>query len=132
MSSDREEDIDRLITRIASLEIENKILHKEVRNIKKALTKSIAATKAGLHATQNRKNKEVYFDRYGEEVDIGDKVYIITPGAFTHISRRGVVTGFDRHRDRVYVRDEAGNPQERAVKNVKLEERADRNKKSQS
>ena len=101
MSKDKDDEIGRLLTCITTLEIENKVLQKEVRNIKKALTKSIAATKAGISAAHNRKSQEVYFDRNGHEIDIGDKVYIITPGAFTHISRRGTVTGFDRYRDRV-------------------------------
>ena len=113
MSEKSNESIEHLLERIKYLEISNQKLEEDVKQLKQQVDK-------GKPSSSKQAREPQFIDRYGREIDIGDTVYIITPGAFTHISREGTVVGFDEYRDRVHIRDTAGNPQERAPKNVKL------------
>ena len=68
-----------------------------------------------------RARKDIFLDKHGRILELGQWVYIVTKGAHTNRSRRGRVSGFDTHRNRVYVLDEVGVTQERAPKNLKIE-----------
>ena len=128
-------DVDELISRIASLEIDNQELKKEVKELKHIIrlekahrrkprqsNRSITST-TFIDEESERARRGIFLNRYERELEQGDKVYILTNGAHTSRSRRGTVTGFDNHRNQVYVCDEVGTTQERAPKNLRLESR---------
>ena len=118
MNQDESTDIEALLLRINALEISNDELRKEVSELKDKVRSKEATTKSLQRKCSH--SDELFIDRYGTYIEQGVRVYIITNGAFTHISRKGRVTAFDETRNRVYILDEAGNEQERAAKNVKV------------
>ena len=109
-------DYDQLIERIKTLEIDNKQLKLEVKELKRDIQKGKPAASEQLRVN----SRETRLDRTGKPIELGDFVYIVTPGAFTHISRQGTVTGFEDYRDWVFVKDEANNLQVCAAKNLKI------------
>ena len=129
------DEINKLIERIVSLEIDNKKLKAEVKALKKTAalnnlqqkqsnnkTKETIALCKDTHLNEHdRARKGFFLDRYKQKLDIGDRVLILTEGAHTSRSRRGKVCGFDNYRNRVYILDEHGVTQERAPKNVRLD-----------
>ena len=128
-------DVDKLINKIASLEIDNQELKKEVKELKHIIKLEKAHRRKPRQSSRyttsttfvdeeyERARRGIFLDRYDRELEQGDEVYILTNGAHTSRSRRGTVTGFDNHRNRVYIRDEVGTTQERAPKNLRLESR---------
>ena len=69
---------------------------------------------------EERARQGIYLDRYQKRLNLADRVKILTLGGHTDRSRHGVISGFDDHRNRVFILDEAGVTQERAPKNLKL------------
>ena len=128
MTKESESELDRLIKRVEALELDNARLSQQVDILKenalqaRSATDFITASTRGAHKTTHKQiDDEVYLDRLGNPIELGDHVYIITPGAHTARSRRGTVDGFDKHRNRVFVLDECGIQQERAPKNLRIE-----------
>ena len=117
-------DIEELINRIAALEVANESLQRQVTELKREKEQKKPNREQSTVENHNRpstRNAEIYLDRHGRNIKLGDRVYIITSGAHTDRSRRGVVNGFDWHRNRVYILDEGGITQERVPKNLRLE-----------
>ena len=121
-----------LIDRVASLELDNKNLRKELKELKSTIrhkqpNRSVQGKKR-IHRNQvnteeERARRGIFLDRFDRELELGDEVFILTHGAHTARSRNGTITGFDNHRNRVCVLDECRITQERAPKNLRLENR---------
>ena len=119
MNDQRDKEFEELIRRIAVLEIDNLQLKKEIKDLK-----STCRSKSKFNSIESkeaRAKKGIFLDKNQTEIDLGDKVYIVTAGAHTDRSRRSIITGFDKHRNRVYILDKGRVTQERAPKNVKIE-----------
>ena len=122
-------EIESLSQRIASLELDNKNLKREIRHLKSTISKHSNTSVKNrskpkeVNSEYERANKGIFLDRYERNLELGDEVYILTSGAHTDKSRNGTVTGFDNYRNRVFVLDEQGVTQERAPKNLRLESR---------
>ena len=129
MSNEQESELDRLVKHVAALELSNQQLSQQIEALR--LNTQAAHLKSKQVSTAIRSNvrkvaaahlhREVYLDRLGREIDLGDTIYIIMPGAHTSRSRRGTVSGFNKHRNRVFILDEARITQERSPKNVRIE-----------
>ena len=129
MQSDELQD---LIDRVASLELDNKNLKQEIKELKSTIRQKQNKHEGHERKRSHRDHKNteeerarrgIFLDRYERALDIGDEVFILTTGAHTARSRSGTVTGFDNHRNRVYILDERRVTQERAPKNLRLENR---------
>ena len=118
-AKDDQDTIESLTRRIESLELDNKRLKAQVSRIQ-ARNESVESNDTPSDEYERAK-KEIYLDRHQRRIDLGDTVYILTPGAHTSRSRRGTVSGFDRHRNRVFILDECHVTQERAPKNLRIE-----------
>lgn len=127
--------VEELIKRITSLEIDNRTLKKEVADLKQQVNtkQKVHVQRKSNDTTSTRKKhvldeaerarRGIFLDRFERELRIGDEVYILTNGAHTSRSRRGTVTAFDNYRNRVYILDECQVTQERAPKNLRLDNR---------
>ena len=108
------DDINSLIERIKTLELENTSVRRELRVVRQTL----AETERALRQAKQVNNKIEYRDRNGHELSIGNKVKILTKGRFPE--RFGTIESFQ---DKwVIIRDRTGIPQQRISKNVRLED----------
>ena len=118
MNNDSDQSIEALTKRIEALELDNKKLKRAVEQLRTAETKKSKPVISDKQHTTIQ--QEIYLDRNEREIELGDTVYIVTSGAHTNRSRTGTVTGFDWHRNRVFILDERKVTQERAPKNVRI------------
>lgn len=124
--SELENELERLTKRVADLEIANRKLSKQVARLQKNTSAVDASNNQNANFSHldehERAKRDIFLDRYDRELYLGAHVYILTTGAHTNRSRRGEVTGFDQHRNRVFILDNCGVTQERAPKNLRLED----------
>ena len=136
MNPQADKDLIELRKRIASLEINNTLLKREVQSLKekvihakssnrdqsriKAHTVVDHSTKKKAAADPKRTYKKIE-DRDRTEIDIGSRVHILTPGAFTKQSSRGRITGVNDIRNQVFILNKCGVTQERPPNNVRLD-----------